>query len=417
MNEEYLHYIFKTKQLGKYFKTINNDSVEILNFGYHNYNAGPDFLECQIKINDQIWAGQIEFHVNSSDWLKHKHQFDKNYNNVILHIVYNHDQNIQSGQYTLPTIELKSVIDLKHYNKYVDYINAKNWVACNNEIKSIDEFIVFQQLEKALINRLQRKSELIHKELRRFNGDRKKVFFKLLFKAFGTKVNQSAFEKLGDFFDWKILAKLNFDTLKTEAYLFGIAGFLNDNLEDEYYQVLKTEYEYIKKLYNLNELEFSEWKFSTMRPYNLPTIRIAQLSSLLVKSNLQNDSNSYEKTKLNLQSSILEYWQNHYMFGKKSKRKIPGLTASFIDLLIINVFIPFNFTIGQIEDNLELKEQIFSWYDKIKPENNSIIKNWKQLNVKVKSAFDSQSLIELKNEFCLKSRCLECKIGQKILNR
>lgn len=415
MKEEYLHYMFKTKQLGNQFLSTKKQKIDVLDFGKHNHNSGPDFLECQIRLDDKIWAGQIEFHVRSSDWLKHKHQFDVNYDNVIVHFVYEHDLEIKSGNYILPTVELKSLINQTHFNKYKNYIDSKNRIACQNDIQDVDEFVVYQQKEKAVLNRLQRKSENTVDLIAKYNGDRKKALNILLFKAFGTKVNQSAFEVLGEKFDWKIISKLNNDNLKIEAYLFGLAGLLKGNIGDDYFNGLKQEFSYLKKLYNLSEMNLEEWKYSAMRPFNLPTVRLAQLSQLLSNGFSITGNLSLSDLKTLLKINLNGYWKKHYMFGRISKKDNPGLTNSFIDLLLINVFVPYFFAIGKIEDDEQLKEKSFNLLEAIRSEKNAIIDNWNKLSIPSNSAFDSQALIEMKNEFCAKNLCLQCKVGLNLL--
>lgn len=417
MQEEYLHYIFKTKLLGKYFVTTKGDKLEIVNFGYHNNSSGPDFLECQILLNGQLWAGQIEFHVKSSDWFKHKHQFDSNYNNVIAHFVFEHDIEIQSGQYELPTVELSECIDKVHYTKYHNYITSKNWVACENEMPLIDNFVIYQQKEKALFNRLTRKSDYLVELLQRNTGDQQKIFFSLLFKAFGSKVNQVPFEKLASKFDSKVVLKLNNNLFRVQAYLFGLAGFLNDeiNVESSYFNELCAEFEYQKKMFDLTEMNIKEWKFSAVRPANYPTVRIAQLTHLLIKDNsIIKTKNSIEIIN-SLTIELDEYWKKHYMFGRVGKKSNGNLTKDFVNLILINVYVPFYFSIGIYEGDYELKNRALSWLESISPEKNSIIKKWKENGVEINSAFDTQALLELKHEFCDKNQCLKCRIGQKLL--
>lgn len=417
MKEEYLHYIYKTKQLGNTFVTTNNQKVKIINFGYHNHNSGPDFLECKAKIDDKIWAGQIEFHVKSSDWLKHKHHNDKNYSNVILHFVFEHDMEIHSGKMILPTVELKELIDEQHFAKYQAYITSKHWIPCKNDINKTNSFIIYQQKEKALINRLKRKSDLIIAQINKYKGDTKKVFYIQLFKAFGTKVNQSSFMQLGEMFDWKIISKLNHDNFKIQAYVFGIAGFLNQQLNDIYFNELKKEYLYLKKLFNLQEMNVEQWKFSAMRPSNFPTVRLAQLCEVLsnqIKLSIDDDVFTFKK---HLQIQLNPYWKIHYNFSKKGKKITPNLTSSFIDLILINVYIPYMFSLAILQDDEVKKITVFEWLNKIKSEKNSIINKWKSMDVEVKTAFDSQALIEQKNEFCSKIKCLKCSIGVYLLKK
>tara|TARA_B100000809_G_C15103082_1_gene517683 strand:- start:278 stop:1531 length:1254 start_codon:yes stop_codon:yes gene_type:complete len=416
VKEEYLHYIFRTKQLGKYFTTTNNQKIEVLDFGIHNHNAGPDFLECKVRFDGKIWAGPIEFHVKSSDWIKHKHQFDSSYKNVIAHFVFEHDLEIMSGNYTLPAIEIKSLINQNHFKKYDNYLNSKNWVSCQNEIKSCDDLIIYEQKEIAIRNRLTRKSQLVIDSIQKYNGDRKKAFVNLLFKAFGTKVNKSAFEILGEKFDWKIVSKLNHDSIKIQAYLFGLAGFLTGTNNDIFFILLKKEFSYLKTLFNLSEMNSEEWKFSAMRPFNLPTVRLAQLSQLLIDGLSVSDYISLSELRPLLMSEMTGYWKKNYMFGRIGKKENPGLTNSFVDLILINVFIPYYFAIGRLEDNDILKEKSYNWLKSLNPENNSIIDKWKSLSINANSAFDSQALIEQKNEFCKMNLCLQCKVGSNLLN-
>ncbi len=417
MKEEYLHYVFKTKQLGKNFVTTNGEELEVLSFGYHNNSSGPDFLECQLKLNGHVWAGQIEFHVKSSDWFKHKHQNDSNYNNVIAHFVFEHDMEIESGLYQLPTVELKSLIDKHHFDKYRKYITSKNWIACQNEISNVDDFIIYQQKEKSLFNRLKRKCGQVVQSIEGHNGNQQKVFYSLLFKVFGSKLNQIPFEQLASKFDIKHVSKLNKDPFKIEAYLFGLGGFLNDTSvrNDTYFDGLKTEFKYQKQLFGLEEMNMKEWKFAAVRPHNYPTVRLAQLIQVLIKSVTL--SKFVELTEIvdNLTIELDDYWKRHYMFGRIGKKSNPNLTTSFINLIVINVYIPYYFAIGLYEGNENLKNRVVSWLENLEPEKNGIITKWRAHNIGSKSAFDTQGLIELKNEFCDKNQCLHCKIGQRLL--
>jgi hypothetical protein len=368
-------------------------------------------------LNEQTWAGQIEFHVKSSDWFKHNHQTDSNYNNVIAHFVYEHDTEIESGRYELPTVEIKELIDKEHFEKYSDYIKSKNWVACKNEISNVDDFIIYQQKEKAVFNRLTRKSHSTVELLESYNGDQERVFYYLLFKAFGSKINQKPFEQLASKFDVKIILKLNNDGFKVQAYLFGLAGFLNDDSiqEDFFFDELKIEFTYQKKLFGLEEMSFKEWKFAAVRPHNYPTVRLAQLVQILIKSTSLSKSVNINEVIKSLNIELDDYWKTHYMFGRIGKKPNPNLTKSFIDLILINVYVSYYFSIGRYESNEKLKFLALEWLEKIVAEKNGIITKWKTHNINAKSAFDSQALIELKNEFCDKHQCLDCKIGQKLL--
>lgn len=417
MREEFLHYLFRTKQLGNEFMTTNGHELVIVDFGRYNTANGPDFLETKIKWMDKIWAGPIEFHVKSSDWFLHQHQTDDNYKNVVAHFVYEHNQEVMSGKHLLPTVELKELIPEKSYHTYQQFLASKNTIACQFELNEIDDFIWFQQKEKALIHRLQRKSNDLLKLINDTHGDIEKTWQIILFKAFGTKLNQSAFEDLAKKFPTHFVSKVNGNQHKIEALLFGLAGFLSAKIEDEYPNDLQKEFNYLQTLHQFQPMALTQWKFSPLRPPNFPTVKLAQLSAVLT---------SYIDSAFILHSSLKEiiirlkkepsiYWINHYHIDKPSKRKQNGLSDSFIDLLLINAILPFRFAMGLYKDNETEKRKVLDDLNEIKSEKNSIIQQWKQFGVKSENAFDSQALIEQKNEFCNKKQCLSCKIGQRIL--
>ena len=417
MQEEYLHFLFKLNFFPNTFKTVNGEIVEVLDRGFHNHNAGPDFLEGKIKFDNKTWAGHIEFHVKSSDWNKHGHQNDENYNNVVVHFVYEHDQPIFINNFEIPTVVVKPFIDEQHYQHYLTFKNSKSWIPCANQIHLVDNFHVFQQKEKALVNRLIRKSEIIIKDIQRLKGNQHHAFWLALAKVFGGKVNAHTFANFVSKIEAHHLAQLDYDQTDLEAYCFGLAGFLNDSLiGDEYFDLLKEKWRYQKKLFQLDELNVKAWKFSRMRPGNFPTIRLAQFAALIAKT--QFNYNSFESENLrDIQIDLNEYWQKHYHFSKESKTPNAGLTNSFKSLITINAYLPFLFAQGTIVSHDNLREKALESLEGIKAEQNSIIKEWKNLGLTVSTAFDSQALIEQKNEFCTKTKCLQCVIGIALLKQ
>lgn len=415
MQEEYLHYLFKQKLLPNSYQTIKGEKLEVISRGIHNHNAGPDFLEGKTKFDNKTWYGHIEFHVKSSDWNKHGHQTDENYNNVIAHFVYEHDQPIYINDFEIPTVELKPFIDEKHFQHYLTFKNSQNWIPCASQIQEVDPFYILQQKEKALVNRLIRKSEIILQDINHSKGNQQHAFWIALGKVFGGKVNADAFENLLSNIKAHHLAHLNYSQSDIEAYCFGLAGFFNNKfMGDEYYELQKEKWRYQKVLFQLDELNEKIWKFSRMRPGNFPTIRLAQFAAVIAKTKF--NFHCFESSKLNhLEIELSPYWQSHYHFGKESKTKNGGLTTSFKSLIAINAYLPFLFAQGTLINEAVLKEKAIEILQAIKPEQNSIIKQWRQLDIHIDTAFDSQALLEQKNEYCSKNRCLNCVIGVQIL--
>ncbi|MFC2151323.1 DUF2851 family protein [Bacteroidota bacterium] len=419
MKEEFLHYIWKYK-LYKTTNliTANQERIEILNQGTHNFDSGPDFFNAKIKINDTIWAGNVEVHVNSSDWYKHNHHKDKAYDNVILQVVYNHDKDVlRSNGNLIPTLELK--FDKKLLNNYELLLANESWVSCQNDVQKIDLFTVQNWLEKLTIERLENKTSKINQLLKQTNNNWETAFYFLLARSFGFKLNSDPFEQLAKSLPLNYLAKHKNNLFQIEALLFGQAGFLEDESGDDYYSRLKKEYCYLQNKFNLKPLENHLWKFLRSRPGNFPTIRIAQFATLIYNSSSLFSKILETKTISDFYNLFIadpsEYWKNHYVFNKESVKKTKGLGKSAIDVLLINTVIPFMFIYGKIKSIPELQERSISLLENIKPEKNSIVYKWGDLGLKASSAYNTQALIQLKNKYCNHKKCLNCQIGNYLI--
>ena len=420
MQEEFLHYLWVNKKLPfTQLKTHLNESLEINHFGQYLQNAGPDIFNAQISINQQKWAGNVEIHIKSSDWYLHNHENDANYDSVILHVVWDNDTPIfRKDNSEIPTLELKKYVSLSEINKYKSLIASKSWINCENEIAKIDTFIWNNWLENQFLNRLERKSEIIDKRLQETNNNWEAVFFEMLAKNFGLNTNGDCFLQLAQSIPFSVIRKESFDAENLEALLFGKLNLLEENMEDEYYFKLKNNWEYLKIKHKLQEDIGLQPQFFKLRPDNFPTIRLSQLIGLVC--NNQNlfsqliNTKSYLDIKKLLNSETSEYWKNHYNFSKTSKLKSKVLTSKFIDLIIINTIIPVKFCYDKSQGKLDL-ENLIELLETIPSEKNAILDKFSEFNVKATNAFQTQSLIELKNEYCNKNKCLNCAVGLQLL--
>ena len=388
----------------------------------HNTDAGPDFFNGKVKIGKTIWAGNIELHINSSDWMKHKHQNDKAYDNVILHVVYNNDKQIldKAGN-AIPTLELNGLIDEKVIIKYKHLVHQTDTVPCGEQIKTVDEFTVQSWINRLAIERLERKSAEIEGTLNLNKNDWEETFYQYLFKYFGLKVNALPFELLAKNTPLKIIEK-HHDLFSIEALLFGQGGYLDSDVEDEYFLKLKKEYHFLKSKFDLTSLDNSVWKMLRMRPSNFPTLRISQLANLLSREtrmfSKMIETESIKEIQDIFKVEASEYWNCHYQFGKlveEDKKKKIGINT--INSIIINVIVPFTFVYGKKNQKEELVDKSLNLLESIKAENNSIIKKWNELGLKTSNAMQTQSLLELKNNYCSQKKCLNCSIGNKILQQ
>ncbi len=421
MKEDFLHYIWKHKLVAlKQLKTTQKESIQLLNSGEHNHNTGPDFFNAQLKIGNQLWAGNVEIHIKSSDWYIHGHEKDDNYDTVVLHVVWENDIEVyRKDNSPIPTLELKKFIDKKVLTNYQKLFSVpQKWINCEHNIDIIDAFSLNNWLERLYIERLEQKSTLIQKLLDVSKNDWEAVLFKMLAKSFGLKVNGDAFLSLANSVDFSIIRKEKHNLKSIEALLFGLAGLLNDTIEDGYYQELQKEYNYLLKKYQLESPVKSQIQFFRLRPNNFPTIRIAQLATLLYQY-----QNLFSKviaiTKLEelyelFDISMPNYWKEHYSFTSISKKSNKKLSKPFIDLILINTIIPLQFMYLQQNHKLN-EERLLHVVKQIKPEKNAVIDKFNALKIASKSALESQALLQLKNEYCAKQRCLQCVIGNSIL--
>lgn len=416
MKEDLLHYLFKTKQLGNQFSTTEGANIQIENFGHHNQNSGPDFLNASYKSEGLIWNGHFEFHVKSSDWYSHKHDRDIAYNNVILHFVYENDKPVYINNSLIPTIELKHSLS----NSLLDYsyFNPGLKIPCKNLINDIPEEIIDSQQNDTLIQRLTEKSTQVINDFNTFKGDQKKVLFGLIAKALGGKINGEQLKDLLYLIDLRWLGKLNFSSQKSEALLLGYAGLLeNLKSDDEYIIWLQSEFEYQKKLFQISPINPVIWKYSRMHPVNFPDIRIAQMAAILCsKVSFLNFETPKEISHFFNSIVLNEFWDNHFQLGHPTTRKSTNIGKDLSNRILINAIIPFTYAQGMIKNDEQLKKRAIDWLKKIPAEKNKITRNFKNTSIKNKTAFHSQAIIQLYNTCCKQKKCLFCKIGKEILN-
>ena len=148
-------------------------------------------------------------------------------------------------------------------------------------------------------------------------------------------------------------------------------------------------------------------------------MRLAQLAGLL--SSQKNifsqilSAVTYKDLSRLFSNNQSEYWQRNYQFSKPVKEDIPSLGEMSIDTIIINTVVPLLVAYGKSKDEQRFVDRAVDILQHVPSEKNTILKIWEQLHVKSKTAFDSQALIELHNNFCIKRRCLDCTIGFSII--
>lgn len=418
MNENFLHYIWKHRlfQVAN-LKTTAGDIIEIVNPGLHNHDSGPDFFNAKIRIGSTLWAGSVEIHVNSSDWLLHGHQTDKAYDNVVLHVVGKFDKAVYSVNGSeIPTLVLP--IDSKYVNNYNVLMQANRWIPCEEHFSHIDGSLKSLWLDSLLVERLERKSELVMVHMAQTNNDFDEVFFRMLCRNMGFKTNAQPFEQLARKISLRMVRTLGGNVERIESLLFGVAGFLSES-HSSYQLKLKKEFTHLAQKFEVAPLDVSIWKFARMRPFSFPTIRLAQLAQLLARqtqfTQFVKSASSYEQLYSLFSVPTSSFWLSRYTFQKTSDEKEKSIGKSSVHNIIINTVFPFLFVMGKYYNDADLQQKMFDWMEQIPSEKNHIINHWHKLDAKIESAYDSQAYLELYNEYCTKSRCLECRLGGYII--
>lgn len=424
MQESVLHYLWKHRKYNtKNLLTVDHQPIEVVDPGIHNFNAGPDFLGARIKVNGIEWNGHVEIHVKSSDWMKHQHQYDKAYNNVILHVVFECDRPVfmESGV-ELIQLELKERVEVGELSKVEGFMKTKNQIACSQQLDGVPTLIVRQQLERALMSRLENRYENVKQEWEKCQGDWELVFYRHLAAAFGTNTNKFAFLRLAELVPLKIIQKEGYHISRVEALLFYYSGLLGSTGKNVYVEELSAIARQYALKYSMEPMQPSEWKFATMRPTNFPTIRLAQWADLIQRQyNLFSkikEASSYQEIMELLDCKASEYWDNHFTFQKPSpKMEIKRAGTEFVQKLIINAVVPVLFAWSKINDDQQVLEKMINWLDQIPHEKNQIVSEFEKAGIKIQTAFESQALIELKKSFCVPKKCLTCSIGIKVLQK
>ena len=422
MNEAFLWYLWKYRLFTKELVTTDGEPITVIQPGYQNTDSGPDFFNARLQIGDTLWAGNVEIHIKSGDWIRHGHQDDRAFDNVILHVVFEADRIIRrpNGQ-VIPVVAVKNNFELSKWTNYQQLTRSKGWIPCEKQINEIDKLIIQQWLDRLLVDRLEAKTSAINVMLSESNGDWQETFYRLLARNFGFKVNAIPFELLAKSLPMKILSRLKNNLFQLEALLLGQAGLLSPDFVDLYPKQLYAEYIYMQNKLLIQPLEGHLWKFGRLRPSNFPTIRLMQFAALIHKSEHLFSkiikASSMEELHQLFTISASEYWNTHFQPDRPSGFQIKSLGASAIDNILINTIVPFLFSYGKSEGHPALLEKAILWMEDCCAEQNAIIRGWKKVGVVARSAAHSQALIELKNTYCLSKKCLTCGIGISLLTK
>ncbi len=424
MREEFLHFIWKNRLFGTdHLYTRDGRQLVVIDPGEYNRDAGPDFFNSRIRVGETEWAGNVELHINASDWYSHRHHLDHAYDNVILHVVANYDAVVESAGGTVPDTFIISW-QAEVEDKYNEYMDKPDIIACRNDLDKIPGYTRRHCISMMAEERLQTKIKRIKVVLRSTNNDWDETLYRLLAKYFGMKVNAGPFTVLALNLPLRIIRKHADKRLQVEALMYGQAGMLepgafNWEIYDEYYCSLLAEYRLLRQKYSLKPAEPSMWKFHRLRPLNFPTVRISQFAGLInTGSSLFGilkkcrDTGGLRKV---LSSAASSYWDNHYTFGSYKKGKEKRTGSTMINVLMINTIIPMLFLYGRETGMDEYCNRAVNMLDDIEAEDNRVLREWSEAGIRPYSALESQGLIHIREKYCKNRQCLNCPFGSKLI--
>ncbi|HOZ80123.1 MAG TPA: DUF2851 family protein [Ferruginibacter sp.] len=418
MNERLLQYIWQFQYFNlSALATQQNENIVILHAGTLNKNQGPDFLDAKIKVGQTTWAGNVELHINSSGWNNHKHSEDDNYKNIILHVVWKDDVDLNLP---FPVLELQHRVSSLLIEKYNSLMQSPSAIPCEKLINQADEFIWSSWQQRLLVERLIEKSQKAALHFAATNNHWEETFWRMLATNFGIKVNAEAFEKIAISLPVSILAKHKNQIHQLEALLLGQAGLMQGDFKEAYGKMLQKEYMFLKNKYKLQPINIA-LHYLRMRPSNFPSVRLAQLAMLIHQSSHLFSriiaAASLKEIKKMLDVTANDHWHYHYMPDEASCYQEKKLGKQMTDNILINTVVPVLFAYGHYFKENKYKEKALAWLEEITAEKNNITKVFSDAGINIPSAFASQALIQLKNSYCNHKRCLECAVGNNIMKR
>lgn len=397
----------------KKLHTHCGQAVELLNIGDFNYNQGPDFLNARIKIGEVEWAGHVELHVRTSDWLKHHHQQDTNYQNIILHVVWINDVNHFSLS---PILELSKFVSIQQLDN-CEYSATRYYLNCSSMAKTVINVSHAPLLQELGFKRLIYRKEMVLKLFHYYKLDYASALWRLIFRCFGRTTNADAFENLYTTTPIHVVRLYAFDPFMLEALLMGQANLITNVYKDAYATDLQKCYIVLKKRHDLKPIN-TNMKWLRMRPRNFPTIRIAQLAAFYHR-HLSLVNELLEITDLEDIDKLFDivvhpYWKRHFMLDQDSPEQEKVIGNGLRHQIVLHAFVPFLLAYGRHQEMNVYVDRAMDWVFKLIPEQNSLMQSFYDVGFKAANIFDTQALHELYLQHCLQKNCNNCTRGSQL---
>lgn len=419
--EKIMQYIWQYRlwNISDMAHTVDGSRLSIIDTGQLNSDAGPDFFNAKVRIDDETWVGNVEIHVRASDWYRHHHDSDPAYDTVILHVVEKDDIAIRRRDGSvIPQVVMPFAYDFaRRYDEFVN--NPASQLSCAPFLADIPSLHVTSWIEALAYERINAKCERVLDILDRSAGNWEQACFIILARSLGFGVNNDAFESVARSLPLSFLGKHSDSLLSLEALIFGQAGLLDiDSDHIPYLEQLKKEYAFLANKFQLHPPE-KQIKMARMRPQNFPHRRLSLLAHLCYGGFRMmariSSAQSVDEARTIFDINLTGFWTNHYTFTSTADSDMRVLARRTVDSILINTVVPLAVTFFRYNGDTLAAERAMSMLDEIRPESNTIVDLFLKAGLKCRDAFTSQALIQLRREYCEKRKCLYCRFGHRML--
>jgi hypothetical protein len=402
------------------FQTTDGKSLEIIEPGARN-STGAAFCDARIRVDNTLWAGHVVIHPaagRASAFSLSKAEDDAP---VILHVLETPDSPVDTSPSSVVAPQWVMPVPENLREKYHGLIGCRAPVPCLGRLREIPAIYLTEWKDALAAERLEQKTQALLVLLDRYCLNWHAVFYLTLARYFGFSQNNEAFARLAESVPLSYLLRHSDCQAQIEAVFMGQAGLLELDSPpvDDYHRLLQDEYGFLAHRYGLRPLDPELFRNLRMWPNNLPYIKIVQLAGFVAR--VQDifsgifDSETLAEYQALFSASVSPYWETHYRFGKTSSSAKKRLGLSAINTLLINVVAPMLFANGLQNELPSVMQKAFDLLEAIPPERNYVVNPFVRAGVEAKHAGDSQALIQLRKSYCDWGRCLQCRIGHRLL--
>jgi len=411
-----------------------NNKIVLVYPGRPCSNSGCDFDDAVFMINAKRQTGKVELHVKAEDWYRHRHHYDKRYDDILLHVVsdISNKDTVTSKGKIIPTISL-DIDDKKIYGMlYGDVLTEKQMsfrcqAAGLHSEKEMHESIIEEGYK-----RFQDKVRKINTYLRIDRPEN--VLYRFLSRSFGYSANSVPFERLTEIFPLEYVTHMVIrqDKKLLLANIMWTAGLLPSQRKRlrKYSQPDRESVlleNIAAKMNNAGRMYESDWKFYPVRPQNNPVRRLVAFSGIMYRlvekgftSQLIDMFSGPPRKEwitaicdeFNMKNSD-SYWERHFDFGIEINKRIDLLGPGKISDIVVNTLLPFMYAYGQALGNRKISINSKYLYSNFPGgSENQIVRYMQQFTGygKISRSIEQQGLIEVYNNYCKTKLCDLCPL-------